>query len=349
MRLLVARLLVALHRRNLLLGPFARFRIHVRTDLLQGVPTPPCPRAPTCACPWAQMTIYPTSCPLCSWKGGWQTLNSAGFAARRSGMQLCRTITPRSSSLAGIDIVAAALLIFGCWAAPLDPAGARGTAVAVVRAACGIKAHRPPAPLPPCHRRHGCCHQGPPGGLRCRRLRGLRSIRCRRLRALRCRCLRALSCLRAPAAAARLRRCHQGLQRRHPIGCLHQARRGWGCHECLRANMRARSGSCSMPRRRRSNARAWHLLREPSGCVSSRPCTSKPQLGVPTLQRHRLTTCRWWNYCRRPLLKRPRAHLTIVFMGRVFPLRGKARRREIEDDDIKRAMDYARWDREAGT
>jgi hypothetical protein len=188
MRLLVARLLVALHRRNLLLGPFARFRIHVRTDLLQGVPTPPCPRAPTCACPWAQMTIYPTSCPLCSWKGGWQTLNSAGFAARRSGMQLCRTITPRSSSLAGIDIVAAALLIFGCSAAPLDPAGARGTAVAVVRAACGIEAHRPPAPLPPCHRRHGCCHQGPPGGLRCRPLRGLRSIRCRRLRALRCRC-----------------------------------------------------------------------------------------------------------------------------------------------------------------
>jgi hypothetical protein len=30
-------------------------------------------------------------------------------------------------------------------------------------------------------------------------------------------------------------------------------------------------------------------------------------------------------------------------------MRGKARRREIEDDDIKRAMDYARWDREAGT
>jgi hypothetical protein len=41
------RLLGALHRQNSLLARFARFRIHVRTDLLQGVPTPaslPLPR-----------------------------------------------------------------------------------------------------------------------------------------------------------------------------------------------------------------------------------------------------------------------------------------------------------------
>ena len=97
------------------------------------------------------MRSLPTSCAPCSWKGGWQTLNSAGFVARHSGMGLCLMITPRSSSLAEMLVAPAALLIGGCTALLLDLEGARGTAAALALAQQVMAVIRPlpPPRIPP--------------------------------------------------------------------------------------------------------------------------------------------------------------------------------------------------------